>query len=152
MSKFCPSCGMELNGASSFCPNCGASLNDGNNEQIKQDYSKVTKRDIAVSIILTIVTCGIYGIYWFVVMTNELNQVSDDKEPSGGMALLLSIVTCGIYSFYWNYKMGQKLYNAGKKYGKDIGDNAVLYLVLSLFGLSIVSYCLIQSDLNKFSE
>ena len=40
---------------------------------------------------------------------------------------------------------------AGQRYGKPIENNSVLYLVLSLFGLGIVNYCLIQSDLNKLS-
>ena len=48
--------------------------------------------------------------------------------------------------------MGKKMYEAGKIRGKDISDNSVLYLVLSLFGLAIVNYCLIQNDLNKFAE
>jgi hypothetical protein len=85
-------------------------------------------------------------------MTNESNTVSDDNSVSGGLALLLTIITCGIYGWYWNYKMGQKMYNAGKRYNKDIADNSILYLILSLFGLAIVNYCLIQNDLNKFSK
>ena len=47
--------------------------------------------------------------------------------------------------------MGKKVYEAGRKYGKDIADNSILYLALSLVGLSIVNYCLIQTDLNKFA-
>ena len=47
--------------------------------------------------------------------------------------------------------MGKKLYDAGVKNNVAISDNSVLYLILSLFGLGIVNYCLIQNDLNKFS-
>ena len=38
--------------------------------------------------------------------------------------------------------------DAGSKNIK-IEDNAVLYLILQIFGLGIVNYCLIQNDLNK---
>ena len=79
-------------------------------------------------------------------------MISDDKGPTGGMAFLFTILTCGIYGIYWNYKMGQRLYQAGHKYNKPIGDSSVIYLVLSIFQLSIVSYALIQSDLNKFAK
>ncbi len=41
---------------------------------------------------------------------------------------------------------------AGEKRGVAIADNSVLYLVLSIVGLGIVNYCLIQSDLNKFAD
>lgn len=48
--------------------------------------------------------------------------------------------------------MGQKIYEAGKKYNKDIEDKSVLYLFFSLFKLDLVSIALMQSDLNKFAE
>lgn len=149
MSKFCGNCGKELEENFNACPNCGKQVNGNNNNS---NTPIITKREIAISVILSIITCGIYGLYWFVCLTNEANKVSGENTPSGGAALLLTIVTCGIYSFYWNYKMGQKLYNAGKMYNKEINDNSVLYLVLAIFGLSIVNYCLLQNDLNRFAE
>ena len=164
MSKFCTKCGNELNDDALFCTKCGAKFEESttanetvNNNQSTQQATFASaplleKRDIALTIILSIVTCGIYGLYWFVKMTDEANRISGEDGTSGGMALLFGILTCGIYYFYWNYKMGQKLVTAGKTHGKNIEDNSVLYLVLSLFGLSIVSYALIQNDLNKFAE
>lgn len=47
--------------------------------------------------------------------------------------------------------MGKKLAEAGQRYGVAISDNSILYLVLGIFGLGIVSYALIQNDLNKFA-
>ena len=44
------------------------------------------------------------------------------------------------------------MYRAGQKYGMPISDNGTLYLLLTIFGLGIVNYCLLQSDLNKFSN
>ena len=46
--------------------------------------------------------------------------------------------------------MAKKLHAAGQRYGKDISDNSILYIVLGLFGLGIVNYALMQNDLNKF--
>lgn len=162
MSKYCQNCGKEVEESFAFCGNCGASLN--NNQQTNQqvnininnnysDYTPIVpNRNIAVSIILSIITCGIYSIYWFVVMTDESNKVSNDNSSSGILALVLTIITCGIYGIYWYYKMGQKMYQAGKMHHKDIADNSILYLILGLFGFGIISYALIQTDLNKFSN
>lgn len=109
------------------------------------------RRDPVVAIILSIVTCGIYALYWFVCMTNDSNELADDPNAtSGGMALLLGIVTCGIYLIYWNYKMGKKMYEIQLKNNVPATDNSILYLILSIFGLSIVNYFLIQSEINKF--
>ena len=38
----------------------------------------IERRNIAVCIVLTLVTCGIYGIYWIVCLTNDVNTVSGD--------------------------------------------------------------------------
>ncbi|MBR2712388.1 MAG: DUF4234 domain-containing protein [Bacilli bacterium] len=112
----------------------------------------ITKRDIAICIILTVVTCGIYGIVWFIQLTDDVKNASDDTEfTSGGIAFLLSLVTCGIYGIYWAYKMGEMMKKAEEKNNLEVKDNAIVYLLLSIFGFSIIVYALIQSDLNKIA-
>ncbi len=159
MARFCPNCGNELSENSNFCAKCGSSVNGNENNGstvVINNYNnnevKLPERNIVVCILLSLITCGIYGIYWFIVMTDESNMVSDDQTASGGTAFLFTIITCGIYFYYWNYKMGQKLHQAGQKYNKPIGDNSIVYLLLSIFGLGIINYCIIQSDLNRFSK
>lgn len=109
------------------------------------------ERNIAICIILSIVTCGIYGIVWFIEMTDDAVRLNEGAEynTSGGTAFLLTLITCGIYGFYWAYQMGKALTKAGNNKNVKIEDNAVLYLVLQIFGLGIVNYCLMQNDLNK---
>jgi hypothetical protein len=107
------------------------------------------ERDVAVGIILTIITCGIYGIYWFIVLTDETKEASGDSDlASGGMALILTIITCGIYSFYWAYKMGKLLKIANEKHNIQSDDDSLIFIVLQIFGLGIVNYALIQNGLN----
>ena len=112
------------------------------------------KRNIAVAIILTIVTCGIYGIYWFIVMTNDANKTTEkpEEQTSGGVAFLLSFITCGIYGWYWAYKQGEKLDAAAEKNGMPRDSRSVLYLILSLIGFSIIAYALMQDTLNKIID
>ena len=110
----------------------------------------VERREIATAIILTIVTCGIYGIYWFIKLNDEINYLNGDtNDTSGGMAFLFSIITCGIYMFYWMYKMGDKLDSVSAKKGMPAQSRGILYIILSIFGLSIVSYALMQDTINK---
>ena len=112
----------------------------------------VKERNIAVCIILSLVTCGIYGIYWFICLTDEANNASNSTGTSGGMAFLLSLVTCGIYTFYWMFKQGEKIDSAKSARGiESSGNSGIIYLVLTLFGLGIVSYALMQNDLNKLA-
>lgn len=109
------------------------------------------ERNIAIQIILTFITCGIYGIIWFVQMTDDVVYKNERKiySTSGGMAFLLTLITCGIYHFFWCYQMGKAIQAIQQSKGLPSHDNSFLYIVLSIFGLGIVNYCLIQNDLNN---
>lgn len=109
------------------------------------------KRNVALCIVLTIVTCGIYGLYWMVCLNDDAIEVTGVGQTTGVMAVVFTIITCGIYGFYWCYKMGEKLDMARSKRGVPTGNQAILYLILSIFGLSIISWALIQSELNNYS-
>ena len=110
------------------------------------------KRDIVVSIILSLVTCGIYSIIWFVSLTDDAKLAAEDNQlASGGVAFLLTLVTCGIYGIYWAYKMGELVKIAQEKRGMPVKDNSVLYIILELFGFGIVVMALVQNDLNQMA-
>ena len=54
-------------------------------------------RNIAIAILLSFVTCGIYAIYWFITLTDEVNaKYGDPNATSGAMAFLFPLITCGI--------------------------------------------------------
>ena len=95
---------------------------------------EMKKRSIAGCIILTLVTFGIYGIYWFVKLTNETNRLAPEEATmSGGLAFLVTICTLG------------------KKIDVISGNQrntGVLYLLVSLVGFGIVSHALAQDELN----
>ena len=156
----CLNCGVETGSGKAFCPNCGnpilaeeavicvkcgVSLKEQNNAP-KANTEGIKERSIVKAIILSLVTCGIYSIFWFISLTNEMNKASGkEADTNGGVAFLLNLVTCGIYGIYWAYKMGEK---------RDIVANEkassnIVYLVLALFGFGIVVYGLTQDALNK---
>lgn len=110
----------------------------------------IKERNIALSVIFSIITCGIYGVYWFVCLTDDVNEVSGDHSTSGILAVVLTIVTCGIYGLYWAYKMGDKLDIAKQNRGIPASNGGVLYLIVFMFG-GIIAYALIQNELNKFA-
>ncbi len=102
-------------------------------------------KNIVTCVLLTIVTCGLYGIYWWYTIHEEAMKVNPQEiTQSFAISYLLSIVTCGIYMFYWQYKLGRAFMpiNGGK-------DNSILFLVLSLFGLQIVNLVIMQEDINR---
>lgn len=139
--KICRNCGVQADDTNMFCPRCGGPLVPG----IHPNGAGIEKRDIAMAIVLTIVTCGIYGFYWMYCLNDEIKQLSGDVEsPDGTMVIVFSIITCGIYSLFWYYKMGE---NCDKIKGGS--NTSIIYLVLGIFGMGIVNYCLIQDTINK---
>ena len=111
------------------------------------------ERNIALAVVFSIITCGIYSLYWFIVASNEVKEYCKDEQMmDGGLACVLTIVTCGIFGIYWWYNLGMKMQEAQKLHKIVPKDNAVLYLILSILGLSIVNQCLLQSDINEITR
>ena len=178
-AKFCPSCGAPVSPEAQANDFSQASTGNFNNFQAPYEENQsnvgeqqgsyydtganyqsssaaprqgIQKRDVAVCIILTLVTCGIYGLYWFFCIVNDLNTATNSTdEPSAGMVLLLTIITCGIYSWIWLYKAGEKVDKIKMSIGESPSNSALLYIILAIFQLGFIDYCLIQSELNKIA-
>ncbi|MBQ6118255.1 MAG: DUF4234 domain-containing protein [Clostridia bacterium] len=107
----------------------------------------IEKRNIGTCVILSIVTCGIYGIVWAVKMLREAVQVKDETDD-GLAEILLGIFLCPV-GFY----MAEKKFGEGCQ-AKGIAheDRSILYLILGFVGLGIVNYIMLQSDLNKVAD
>lgn len=113
----------------------------------------VQRKNIALAVVLSLVTCGIYGIYWFISLTNDVNNIDQqEKSTSGGMAFLFTLVTCGIYTFYWMFKQGERIDRAANARGIESSNSSILYIVLTVVGLGIVAYCLMQDKINKMVD
>ena len=110
-----------------------------------------SKRGVAVSIILTIVTCGIYGLVWLHHLLTTLYR-QNDQPSNAAVDIILSIVTCRIYHIYLLYKMGKLESGMHYRLGVQPKDDSILYLILGIFQLDIVVYALIQSNINTLAD
>ena len=104
----------------------------------------IKERNIVTSIILTLVTCGIYGIYWAIMLAREAVSVKDPADNG-----LLEIVLMLFLPFLGFFMAEKKLAEGCEARGVAHTDNSILYLILGLVGLGIVNFCLMQNDLNK---
>lgn len=104
------------------------------------------KRNIALAIVFSIITFGIYGIYWYASMQNSVKSKCG-LGYSGGVTVLFTILTFGLYGIYWYYAMGERLQKSGAS-----KNEGVLYVILAVVGLGIVSICLIQNEINKLAD
>ena len=112
----------------------------------------ITNRSVATTIILSIVTCGIYYYVWMYQTSQDVNNTIGDTSENAGLEILFTIITCGIYGYYWLWKYNKKLFDLSLKMGKNTSDNSVVCLVLAIFGFSIVSQGIMQSQINFLAQ
>ena len=103
------------------------------------------QRSIMFMVFMSIITLGLYLVYWLVSFQNDLKRQTD--EGFGGfVTLFLSIVTFGIYLLYWYYAAGKRLAKQGAS------DNSILYLILALIGFAFVADLLMQHEANNLPK
>lgn len=106
----------------------------------------IKQRNIVTCIILSLVTCGIYGIYWLIMLARESVSVKDEND--GGILEIVLMLFLPFLGFF----LAEKKFSEGcADKGIAHADNSILYLILGLVGLGIVSACMMQNDLNKLA-
>ena len=128
--------------------NYNQNYNQGYNGPMPNEFRE--EKNIAVCIILALVTCSIYMWFWMYNMIKKIRMLANDTSDMVGEYLLLMLVP--YYNVYWVYTRGKKISEEAARRGIQITDNSVLYLILNLLGLQIVSYAMMQNDLNKLAR
>jgi len=77
-------------------------------------------------------------------------QTYERVNTTPGVTVLLFFLTCGIYGYYCYYKWGRASNEIAVRHGRNGSEKAVLYLILAIFGFSIINDALIQSDFNDW--
>lgn len=111
---------------------------------------EIKKIDPWKGLVLSIITCGIYGIYWQYHYINYVQYLRTGKKYGFFKFIGLSIITCGIYQFYWFYQAGVAIYN--EKVRKNIPNaknRGPIYLTIML--LTYIGYIGINLMTNSMS-
>lgn len=115
-------------------------------------------RSAWMTILLMIVTCGIYGVIWFYQTQSEVRDTLNDQTINPGMDLLLSFVTCGIWGMVAQYKTLQKIHAAllPRQPGrKDQSGTFILFQLISSFtgGITgIIALINYHDELNALAQ
>jgi len=100
---------------------------------------QIKERNIVVVYLLSIITFGIYLLYWFAKTKDEMNENFGASVPT---AILLIIPIANIY---WTYKYAEAF---SEKVKKD--NNAILWALLFIL-VGIITPAIVQSELNKYA-
>ncbi|MFA5794464.1 MAG: DUF4234 domain-containing protein [Candidatus Brocadiia bacterium] len=99
----------------------------------------VKHRNVVLVYIFSIITFGIYYLYWVVSTKNEINRLGA-KIPTAWLIIV------PIANIYWAYKYCEGFAQNVKK-----DNNALLWFILYII-VSIVMPAIIQSELNKLAK
>lgn len=106
---------------------------------------------IGLCIVLTLVTCGIYGLFWEARQMRILNKWLGRREFSFWAWFFLGMVTCGLYYLYSEYKMALAIQEIQEKLGIRVNTSlAGVSIIVSLIASPVVSSAIQQHEINQF--
>ena len=110
-------------------------------------------RSPATVILLTVLTCGIYGLYWFYSIAQELNAVLGDQGATNPSYSLWGIL-CFVFSFILMSQVDEAVMEVDRRRGRYSESRFLIWLLLSLFvgiGFYMMEYD-VQTRLNALYE
>ncbi len=108
------------------------------------------KRSVASVVILTIITCGIYGCYWAYVTCQDLQAESGESKIPPVAILLLYLFVSPAGGALLGYDCNTTINAIKAKRGLPQKDNNVLWIVLGAI-FSVITIGLIQDEINRLA-
>lgn len=99
----------------------------------------IKQRSLAKLIVLSFLTCGIYGFFFWWGYINDINEVcvcDGKRSPNLIVVMLLSFFTCGLYNLFWLYRQGERLQSIAPDYKlrlKQGGNSVLIKYILGSF-------------------
>jgi hypothetical protein len=115
---------------------------------------KINNRSFLLFMLFSIITFGIYGLYWHYKFAKDVNTVceGDGNHTRGLLAcIFLGFITLGIYNLVWLYMVEDRMQDNAPRYGfniKEGGGTILLWYILGSFiivGPFIALYILIKN-------
>jgi uncharacterized protein DUF4234 len=107
-------------------------------------------RSPALVLLLSVVTCGIYHVYWYFATLYEMRDAG--HSPTGNspwLDFLFAVVSFGLYGFYVDYRIGKAIIDLQAERGLRENDTSIIAVILDIVGLGVVASTLQQSELNR---
>jgi len=101
----------------------------------------VKNRDMMVQVILFVITCGIYGIYWFYQTAVEMKALTRDSEAEPGLWTVLLFIPFA--NFYAHYRYSELF----ERVSDDHLNKWILFILWIVFCPAV--WFIVQTDLNK---
>ncbi len=109
-------------------------------------------RNPIMVIVYSMITCNIYGIWWYYTILTELKNFTGDEEINPTTNIIMMLVLPCIWGFLLPYKIGKWIAAAQRVAGLPEEDKSTTYLIMCLLCLNVFALYMIQGELNKLWE
>lgn len=115
------------------------------------------ERNPVTLILLSLVTCGAYSVYWLYCTTRELRDGLDQPNLNPMVDVVLSVVTCGLWSIYAHYRNAALLHRALSRYEPGARDQSVIVLILDVAAIVtvvtwLIALFILQDEHNRLAR
>jgi hypothetical protein len=109
--------------------------------------------NIVLSVILCLLTFGIYYLIWNANQMYKLNLMLGRQEFHFWLWFFMTLLTLGLFHIYYQYKMSSAIVELQRAKGKSVSENLPLIsVILTVFGISsIVTDAIQQYEINKIA-
>ncbi len=104
----------------------------------------IKNRNMFIQVLLTIITLGIYTIYWFYQISMEMKNIANDTNASPALWTVLLFIPFG--AFYSYYKFSE-LY---EKISAEKFNRWLLFVLYIVFSPAV--WFIVQTDLNRRAD
>lgn len=143
--------GTEMSGNMNYSSNSNTGNTSDTNSAFNTNKSVQTPegyRSVALVIVFSIITLGIYALYWVFKVSQMISRELRTGKSETVQLLLFMFVP--FYSWYWYYKMTENIGQLAAVKGRNrVSSIAGVNLLLAIFGFGIVAMALMQDDINK---
>jgi hypothetical protein len=107
---------------------------------------------IPVFLILTLVTVGVFNLYWNYRQMQACNSMLGRKEFSFARWILFCLLTFFLYHLYYQYRMGVAIVEIQRMRDEPVFEELpVVSLVAAVLGVGIAADCIHQFEINKLA-
>lgn len=110
-------------------------------------HTSIHVRKIPRDLIFTLLSLGFFNFWVQAKQMEAVNDMLGEDRYRFLHWLLLTVVTCGLYHIYHEYR---KTVDIGEATGNPDGNDPIITILLTLFGLSWVNDAIQQSHINRF--
>ncbi len=116
--------------------------------------ARIYRKSVVKAVILTIVTFGIYNLFWQNHQIKTINYFMEKRVLSFWRWLFLTIFTFGLYHIYHEYLVAKYILEIQNKVQKPITNPTLpqIAILLTILGFALIVDAIEQKELNDIID